>query len=203
MSNLVLTIQEGQIKVNNEHHLKNYIKYLFSNSGSHQFNELTPNNSYIVDFDSFEINYVDNSIGSQRKFNSSNKELSFDYEKLNMDISYIFYAFKKDNLIISNILASDGENIGLCIGDDIISHIVHKYCNGDMSVLHNSLEDLVGNNDFERIVTIEELENNKLKETYNRYIHKKLNSELPKNNVISISHLDQESPYHIHRLFYK
>lgn len=205
--NLIYFVYSGEETFNDEEHLHNYIKYLFSCSNSHTENENTKNNFYLsLNKTTGALNTCSFVYDSHDKYSKFTKKFSLelnDCRKLKNDLFYVVFMLHFNGKIISNIFKYLEE-------DNSLTYVLPKEALGVVINEHFDCEE-----DFEDL-----LENN-LSSTNNEYFHlddvsseeriiieKLVHLELIKNSkyypegtvLLSISHHDQESMYHIHRL---
>lgn len=186
MEKKIYILEVGKQNFSDENHVMNFSKYLFSQTQKHTKNDLTQYNSFIVDE---EINYVENGKNDLKDFISKKQN----------DLQYIYYIFKIDNIVISNFISKiDGE---LTIISDVesLNMIVRKYYKGNEDILNEELEVL--DNDKYEILDLPDLDTQS-RTLFDEYIHSFVEEKNKVNKLlISMSHRDQESPYHIHRIY--
>ena len=180
--------QTGSQNFNDQRHLDNFLKYLYSNSKAHQPNQMTKYNC-LKDKDG--IKFIDSQSLQQTK--NKIKEL-FTHSALKNIISYIFIVVTYNNKHYSNFLVNgiNGIETKLISKDEMNSfdtteksffEQIKDYLDGNIHSVLYDLYDLTK----EQIMEIE-------KEVY-KYL--KDNEE---NRVLAVSHHDQEV-FHIHEIY--
>jgi hypothetical protein len=133
--------------------------------------------------------------------NDSTKYNSFivDGKKIKNDLQYIYYIFKIDNIVISNFISKIDGELNIISDEESLKMIIKKYYKGNENLLNKELEVL--DNDKYEILDLPEIDNES-RILFDEYIHSFVDEKIKKNKlIISMSHTDQESPYHIHRIY--
>lgn len=211
MNNLIFTINVGNEEkgtFQNQGHLKNFIKYLFSCSKAHTENENTHYNFYVKKDKGTQllnrIGFIKNPNKQYEDFiESFSKEITNETKVFN-DLFYVAFIIIIENKIITNMFEVEGNNIIMSLPREIIGLIVEDYFNGNESALEEEITKILnyGTDNNLIITNMKEINIEKRKEI-EVLVHSSLISKNPNDNVlIEISHHDQEdhSIYHIHRL---
>jgi hypothetical protein len=195
MEKTIYILEVGNQNFSDESHVMNFSRYLFSQTQKHSKNDSTKYNSFIVDG---KINYVENGKNDLKDF-ISKKQKDFSNKKIKNDLQYIYYIFKIDNIVISNFISKIDGELNIISDEESLKMIIKKYYKGNENLLNKELEVL--DNDKYEILDLPEIDNES-RILFDEYIHSFVDEKIKKNKlIISMSHTDQESPYHIHRIY--
>lgn len=195
----IFLISNDKMSFTDERHLINFSKYLFSDSLKHQVNTDTMLNTYYLNknFNNpIKVNPLSTDFFVKSVKNSKDKISS-----LSMDLNYVLFIIELGDYVISNLFETDDDgNSTICIPDELISYILETYFDSDKRRFLNLLDSAVAEDktfvNFEKIQKDDEV-----RLLIDKLIHKHLDKEIPTlETLISISHQDQESIYHIHRI---
>lgn len=208
-NNLIYFAHAGQESFNDEEHLDNYLKYLFSCSKSHKENALTKQNFYLnLNKQSNSLNkysFVYNSKEKYQKFKTNFEEELYDENELKNDLFYVGFIITIGNRTISNFFApslDDSDVLIPCLPSEVIDIMINEYFNGEETLFGKAVKHVIDNipgqlTEFKNATEQERL-------FIEKKIHSKLIEKSPTDKILlAISHHDQDqSPYHIHRLIH-
>lgn len=205
--NLIYFVYSGEETFDDDGHFHNYLKYLFSCSKTHTQNDKTKNNFYLsLNKQTGALNtcsFVYDSKDKYTKFTNKFATEINDYRKLKNDLFYVVFMLHFNGKTISNIFKYLDEDNALTyvLPKDALNVVINEHFDSEQDfedLLENNLS--ITDNEYFHFddVTLEE----------RTIIEKLVHLELIKNSkyypegtvLLSISHHDQESMYHIHRL---
>lgn len=210
----LFTVNIGFKPFNDEQHLTNFLKYLFSKSQKHKINEYTELNFALKDFSEHFQSSFKPTEEHYQKFNSFIFN-NYNYKSLFNSLWYVAFIVEYNNKLYTNLLEPDENDVNLLnltwnqsmldeylensgrkenefieILNEIISPY-EPYSKGNIVLL----DDMIDNKNPELHI-IQGLIFTELRWKYENFFKEKNISEL-----IYISHLDQrDSFYHIHFL---
>lgn len=198
--------ESGSIGFGNKRNLDNFLKYLFSCSGNHKENSQTKKN-YCLECNQKDDNYIyyfiEDGATQLSALKDRCREKLKTHENLLSDLHYVFFAIKIGKELITNMITIDKVKGGLtfAFGEDVAQDISEKHYNGKIDDFLADLGSKIEKNKGFKFFSDCSKENRiKIEST----IHSKIYSEYPQNNIlVSISHHDQDTPYHIHRIYEK
>ena len=201
---MIFTAYAGESGFNDAFHLDNFIKYLFTQSKKRPPNNQTKFNSYFTVNKPNRIFFVtDPKMALHISKNEIKNSMSL-HTKMKNDLTYFLFAFRFDDVLVSNFLqenkTDDGREISIYAGAEMILHIVNQYFNGDEALFNEAIQNIMDGVENYIFYNDDNLE------PYLRlHIEETLHDSLPDVSgemLVSMSHVDQGVPeYHIHRLF--
>lgn len=183
-------------------HFQNFLKYLFSCSKSHQENENTKNNCYFQDPSKGDdgCTFVDNGQTNYNAFKNKWWNETKDVSTLLNNLHYIPFAIGQNGKLYSNFLTIDEQtnSIKITLEEGMINAIINHYFAGDGTNFSNALHRL--HKEYGEFIPFDNCPLND-RVLIEKKIHSSLEDTIePSNLLISISHTDQDSLYHIHRI---
>lgn len=200
MENKIFILSAGESSFSNEGHFKNFVKYLFSQSKSHQPNEETKNNCFIYSENNEKSGFLmDDKIPKEElsKFNKIFNQKYKSYKKYISDLNYVFFIINFKDEILTNLFSEEDEEVALNMPPEHLEIIVSIYFKGD----RNNFDNYINKNFEGKEIVFLENTNKKQRKTIDSLIYK----EISKNGeaLFYVTHNDQNSPYHVHRIIKK
>lgn len=175
-------------------HAHNFVKYLFSNSLSHTANELTSQNVY-TSIEKNEYSFVSS---NKKEYNKTKNALWHELnkpEQLYNDLSYIYYYFETEGTIITNIFQKNNEEISC---DEIPENFTSTFYRDVEHLIEDKREIITT---ATNIISLEDTDSELSLEANIEIFNELMQREPVLGKLLcTVSHLDQESMYHIHRL---
>ena len=122
---------------------------------------------------------------------------------LENDLTYVAFMIEKDGKLITNLLTHGGDEntLHLTTDEDSINAIVEIYYGGDIDGFYEAVEARYKKyDDFIEYRDASEEDREKIELMLHKMI---IDQSEEKDAMLSISHNDQESLYHIHRIYEK
>ena len=193
--NRIFLINGQQIPIKNKDSIINHFNYLFSNTDKHNISKETKNNFYILgDPSKGNSGFLTNPRKSQIE---CKKYVDTFKNKLVVDISYFFFYVVIDDFLITNILDYENSDIVCIIPDEAFEQV--KDVMGKEQIL-KEMEDLLNNNNKLTVINYRNLDNQEFRKVIEETIQSALYNNAPSKSLLSISHNDQDSLYHVHRI---
>lgn len=204
----------GKANFENDGHLSNFIKYLFSKSKAHKVNRSTMYNYYKRNVNGkFKVGFMEDNEAMYEKFLNSLE--NDNYSNYYNDLTYVYFAIHIDNVLVCNFLNIDEENqqVSLNLDKDSAEMLIKNHFQGFEETLIDKIKEILAYADKNELTFIDYLDivkNTKEDNTVTIKIietltHRKLQEEyFAPNTIFQIAHNDQfDRPYHIHRLIIK
>lgn len=206
--NHIFCVPSGELPFNDNKHMTNFVKYLFSKSSSHTKNTLTDCNFYQrKQDDQFQHGFLtDLETKYQRFLETLDAD---DFDNYRCDVFDMYFILYVDNKLITNMFVIDNNQLTLCFDKHINAYIERAYLNNKTDSVFALIEtvcehiesqnlNVINYYDLTEALSIEEIKEVEL------LMHRTLRNNFEDNSVIyQISHNDQVNrPYHIHRLKY-
>lgn len=200
MENKIFLLYVGESSFHNERHFKNFVKYLFSQSTKHQPNNETKNNCFIQCDENGRKGFLMNDKNPKVELSNFNKKFNKNYKsykKFINDLNYVFFSINFEGEILTNIFTEEDGDTFLNMPPDHIDYVVSKYFNGYRSNFDRYINSIL---EGKEVVFLEKV-NNKQRKLIDSLIYK----EISKNgeSLFYVTHNDQDSPYHVHRIIKK
>jgi len=196
-NNLLFSIYEGNQNFSNKGHLDNFYKYLFSNSKNHSKNEMTKFNFYCCDN---ENKFITNNLSDLKTTKKKIENKLSNYEKIYNDLQYVFFMVEIDGVLVSNMIDTENESIYLTVGNETLEELSLMFFNGEINEVLDEIKNTISKH-------TKFLSFRKCSQEQRNYIEIYIHEYLSKYNLkdedeilISVSHNDQNSPYHLHRI---
>lgn len=193
MKKYIFTINAGNQNFSDSNHLKNFVRYLFSNSRGHQPGEYTKFNFF--NYGDTE-GFVDNNNDDMRDFNKFLKSSNVPFDKLKNDLYYIPFLIEHKGKVITNLFEIKKDELDWKIGSDVIDIIIANYFSGNESDFEEKLNKVLS--ECEKCYYYYEL-SVKNRTFIEKLIQEDINKDI--NPILSISHHDQDM-FHLHRIYH-
>jgi hypothetical protein len=190
---LIYVLPSGEQDFSDNQHMENFTKYLFSNSKTHQKNDNTDKNFYMM---KEKNNFVENNIKNLEEFSNIYLK-NYKSEDYFMDLHYIAFLIPIDNIIYTNILDMKNNEHILTIPNEIIEEISNEYYKNNVKNFEKDMNNLLEK--FDGKIQKFDNTNKEIKKIIELKLHKIIYKLTNHKLLLSISHNDQEF-YHIHRI---
>ena len=190
----IFILNAGELNFKDYFHFENHLKYLFSESKGHPTIKKTELNRFFINGNFDNPNKIVNtSIGDFRKFFKSN---TLKIESLVMDLDYVLFIATIGNQVISNFLLLQNDSPVVSLDEETMNAFLKTYFNGEEQNLLNFIDEKL--TDESIILEFEDFNEETIRDKIIKEIHLKAN--VNKNSVLSVSHEDQESLFHVHKI---
>lgn len=185
-------ISSGSQNFSDSNHLKNFVRYLFSNSRGHQPGEYTKFNFF--NYGDKEV-FIDNNNDDMKEFNKFLKSSNIPFDKLKNDLCYFPFIIENKGKLITNMFEIKDDELQWHISQEIIDIIISEYFSGDVSAFEETLNKIL--NRCKKFHYYYDL-SAKDREFIEKLIQEDINKDITP--ILSISHHDQDL-FHVHRIY--
>lgn len=197
MSYIIIPIKPEPAYFNNESHLNNFVRYLFSETQKHPTTDKTKKNYYKF---SDKEGFLENNTSTKKSFTSKAKLNEIGHDNLYNELTYFYFSFTIGKTLVSNFMRYDDVKDEIIVDNGIFGIAGGEY-EMNKKIYHDSepLEKLVNEQiqECEKIVHFDDV-SDKIREQ----IEKTILKYIGKSGIISISHNDQEDNlYHVHQIY--
>lgn len=196
--NLMSYVYNGPSGFADMKHVNNFGRYLFSLTGKHPKNDRTKNN-YGVSFDQGRVSeggFVTSPSADFDAFKASHLKGFTRAAQLVNDLIYVMFVIEVDGILTSNVLMHVGDELQTSMDEETINTFADAVFGGQKG-FNEFLEQLheIGT----KVIAYEDV-TQEVREKVERRLHQQFRNDEPADVVFSISHTDQDSMYHLHRI---
>ncbi|GGB66546.1 hypothetical protein GCM10011607_28970 [Shewanella inventionis] len=200
-SNGIFIFGAEEQSFNSSSHLTNFIKYLFSDSTNHQANELTAHNAFFYAGKSGKAGrFVNDNKAEITLFKDFIANEKLTYQSCIMDIHYLFFLIEINGKLFSNIVGERNGKLVMYLNYDTFMDIAHEYFYDEPHAFENALMAKIEQCNVNPIHISEPSISESDRRMIELALHKQVKRFCNRDTIISISHGDQSSAYHIHRI---
>jgi hypothetical protein len=192
MKKHIFKIKSGSKNFSDSNHLKNFVRYLFSNSRGHQPGEYTKFNFF--KYGDKEV-FVDNNSEDMKEFNKFLKFSNIPFDKLKNDLYYFPFIIENNGNLITNMFTIKDNELQWDISPEILDIIISDYFSSNPSDFENNLNEIITKCEKCHYYYDLSVKNRTFIE---RLIQEDINKDITL--ILSISHHDQDL-FHVHRIY--